>query len=370
MSNLFADATPAHAKINTVDLSGFTEVKQDQPIALQSISPVSSRAVSTQVVTRAMVTALAQRNGAKPSSITTQILSAVKASESDELGLKLNQLVATTKKLDPTKMGKPSMLGKLLNFGGNVKEKMLSEYQSVEQRMNVLGGELDKMASLMSKRAEVDCEQMYTENEATYIGLDQDIVHGNQMLTDARVQLATAPAPKDGFEAQHIADQQALIADLEKVIDDFKRGQQLCLLAAPQIRMQQAQNRTLAQSVKTIQTTTIPAWQGVFSRYILAMEAKKGAELVNGVYDATDAAFRMQADLLRSNTVEVAKAQQRSVVSTDTLMHMQEQLLGAVDDALKIAADGKAAREADAPKLKALEQQMISRFTPLQITSN
>jgi uncharacterized protein YaaN involved in tellurite resistance len=104
---------------------------------------------------------------------------------------------------------------------------------------------------------------------------------------------------------------------------------------------------------------------------VLALESKKGAELVNTVYDATDAAFRMQADQLRENTQQIARAQQRSVVTIETLEHMQTQLLGAVDDALKIADEGRKAREAAQPKLRQLEQGLISRFSPQHlITSN
>lgn len=371
MKPLFADATPAHTRTTVAepDLSGFQQVNLGNT-AVVVAQPVTTRALSTHVITREMIDKLGEATASKPSQITNAILASVKASDADKFGLNLNELVAQAKKLDPAKMGKGGFLSGMLSFGGNLKEKLLAQYSTVEARMDALTVELDKMAVLMKKRAEVDCEEMYKDNEATYASLGQDIEAGKQMLADLEQQLQDLGTPTDGFGAQHVADTQAMIADVEKRVDDFGRGQQLCLLAAPQIRMQQTHDRTLAQSVRDIKVTTLPAWKGVFSRYILAMEAKKGAELVTGVYDATDAAFKMQADQLRTNTVAIATAQQRSVVSIDTLVHMQEQLLGAVDDAQRIAREGREQRALAAPKMKELEAQLISRFSPPQLIHN
>lgn len=230
--------------------------------------------------------------------------------------------------------------------------------------MNVLCAEMDKSAGLMESRVK-DLEQMFTDNENAYQFLGAEINRAVQIYEILEQQLAAMGTPTDGFAAQKVADHQARMNRCEKRIDDLKRGQQLCLLAAPEIRSMQDNNRTVAGSFRDIKVTTIPAWLGVYSRYILSMETKKAAELGNTVHDATDQAFRMQADQLRQNTVAVAKLSQRSVVSTDTLIHMQTQLIGSIDDAQKIIAEGRKARQDAAPKLQSLEQELIKRFNPL-----
>lgn len=326
---------------------------------VEASTPTPSRSIA--VITDAEIDQLGQGSASRVADTSRKILESVRASDTEGFGQKLNELVSTAKQLDPSKMGKPGLIKRVLGFGGAVKEKMLAEYQTVEARMNVLSDELDKMAALMTKRVE-DCEKMFVENEQTYVQLKGEVARGKQMHADMEVAIKAFGQPTDPFELQKLADLQARADRLLKRVDDFERGMLIATNAAPEIRMQQAHNRALAQSVRDIKATTIPAWMGVFSRYVIAMEAKKGAELIHSVYDATDAAFRQQADLMRENSRTVAQAQQRSVVSTETLEHMQKQLIGAVDDALKIAEDGRKAREQAKPKLKQLETELYQRF--------
>ena len=340
-----------------------------QPV--QGVSPsYGVSLVSTQlpatvapVISDADIEQLGEQNASRHSQITQKILANVKASDTEGFGAQLNSLIATSKQLDPSKMGKPGMIGKLLGLGGNVKERLLSQYATVESRMNTIVADLDKMATLMKTRVD-DLDVMFEENFQTHELLRSDVERGNQMVIAIDAQIQSLGTPTDAFGAQQIADLQSRADRLRKRIDDLERGMQLAKLAAPEIRMQQAHNRSLANSVRDIKVTTIPAWQGVFTRYIIGLEAKKGAELVNSVYDATNAAFRAQADQLRENSQHIAKAQQRSVVDIDTLVHMQDQLIASVDDALRIANEGRQAREAAKPKLQQLETTLIQRFTP------
>lgn len=329
------------------------------PATIEQTSVVTR---STAVVTNEQIESLGVANSTRGSDVSKRIMSSVRASDTDTVGAKLNELISTAKGMDPNKMGKDGLLSKLTNMFGNAKEKLMAQYQTVEDRMNVLVGEIDKSAQLMDQRVN-DMEQMYIDNENAYKALQIDIDQGTMWAQQLKQDLASTVPAANGFDAQHLADKQDQINRLEKVVDDLERGQQLHLMAAPEIRLMQANARALSSSFKTIKTTTIPAWQGVFSRYILSLEQKKGAEIATSVYDATDEAFKTQADQMRQNTNDIARVQQRSVVSTDTLIHMQEQLLGAVDDALKIAEEGRKARDEARPKLKQMEQQLISRFS-------
>lgn len=353
----------------------------DAPVGFQEIPQSNQPTYSVAVPERASVVAypklpitdadidnLGAKNASRAAETSKKILANVRASDTEGFGIKLNELVASAKKLDPKKMGEPSLLGKIFGAPKNLKAKLMAEYASVETQMNALIKEIDVMANLMSSRVD-DLEAMFEENFQTHQLLEQDVATGMQMVAQLEQHIASLGTPKSAFEAQTIADLQSRVERLRKRCDDFERGMQLAKLAAPEIRMQQTHNRALVNTVRDIKVTTLPAWQGVFSRYVIALEAKKGVEIVNSVYDATDEAFRMQADQLRENTVTITTAQQRSVVSIETLEHMQTQLLGAVDDALRIAKEGRAARDAAKPKLKQLEQGLIERFSVPQLSN-
>ena len=323
---------------------------------------------STQLITDQQIEQLGDNYAVELSSLSKKMLGSVKASDAEEFGEKLNQLVGVAKGLDPNKFKRKGVVGALMNLFSSTKEKMLSQYQSVETRMNTLVAELDKSASLQIQRVG-DLEEMFEANQASHDGLELAVIHGREVLAVMNTQLAemtenAKTASADSFTAQHLADFQNKTFRLEKRIDDLGRAQYLSKLAAPQIRIMQENARTLAEKFKDIKVTTIPAWQNTFSMYLVQIEQQKGAELANAVHDATDHALRLQSDLLRQNTQEIARAKQRSIVSLETVQHMQQQLLGAMDDMTRISDEGRRNRKEAEPKFIALEQELINRFTP------
>ena len=98
-------------------------------------------------------------------------------------------------------------------------------------------------------------------------------------------------------------------------------------------------------------------------RYVVrAPEPNTWRELLTAIDDATNAALRKNADLLRQNTTEIARANQRALVEMETLEHVQKQLLGAFEDVQKINEEAAAARAQTDAKLGALRDELITRF--------
>ena len=132
----------------------------------------------------------------------------------------------------------------------------------------------------------------------------------------------------------------------------------------PQIRLSQDNARSLTDTFTDIVNVAIPAWRNVFSLYLLQLEAKQSAAVANAAYDATDAAFRAQADMLLENTETVARVKQRSLVSLETAQHVQLQLATAFDKLEQISKEGQQRRRDELPKLQQLERELIERFSP------
>jgi len=349
-----------------VDMSAFIQVN---PTPAQPVVVHQPQTRALTVISDKDIQNFGTASTNRISATSQKILAGTKASAVDDFGDKLNELVATTKKLDPADIGKPSLIKKLFGIGSSVKDQFQAQYQTVEQRMNTLIAEIDSMAKLMEQRID-DLETMYKENEDAYKQLSQDIAQINSIVATMKADLAAQPTPTDPIEAQRLNDYQELIDRLEKRADDLERGKQLVILSLPEIRIEQTNKRNLVASIATLKSTTIPAYQGLFSRYILAMETKKGNQVVAALQDATDEAFRKQADLVRQNAVDSAKAQQRSVVTTETLIHCRDQMLATLDDVKKINDAGRKARQDARPQLEQLEQSLIARAAPQQLSHN
>lgn len=309
------------------------------------------------------IEALGGSTGAGVAKVSAKLLGTVRASDADVFGTQLNELIATSKGLDPAKLRSGGLLSRVTNMFGSVKEKMLSQYQVVESRMDTLIGEMTRHANVHRSRIQ-DFDEMYKGLEMYYQGLDADVKKGEEWAARLRQAVAQQAAPANAFEAQQATELKRRLERLEKRIDDLKRAMLMATQMVPQIRLSQDNARALTDTFTDIVNVSIPAWRNVFSLYLLQLEAKQSAAVANAAYDATDAAFRAQADMLLENTETVARVKQRSLVSLETAQHVQTQLVTAFDKLEQISNEGQQRRKAELPKLQELERELIARFSP------
>jgi uncharacterized protein YaaN involved in tellurite resistance len=305
---------------------------------------------------------LGGNTGAGIAKVSAKLLGTVRASDADVFGTQLNELIATSKGLDPAKLRSGGLLSRVSNMFGSVKEKMLSQYQVVESRMDTLVAEMTRHANVHRARI-TDFDEMYKGLEVYYQGLDADVKKGEAWAERLRQAVAQQGTAANAFEAQQATELRRRLERLEKRIDDLRRAMLMATQMVPQIRLSQDNARALTDTFTDIVNVSIPAWRNVFSLYLLQLEAKQSAAVANAAYDATDAAFRAQADMLLENTETVARAKQRSLVSLETAQHVQTQLVTAFDKLEQISSEGRQRRKDELPKLQELERDLIARFS-------
>jgi uncharacterized protein YaaN involved in tellurite resistance len=323
------------------------------PMVRVDISGIDDKAIES----------LGGSTGAGVAKVSAKLLGTVRASDADVFGTQLNELIATSKGLDPAKLRSGGLLSRVTSMFGSVKEKMLSQYQVVESRMDTLVSEMTRHANVNKGRIQ-DFDEMYKGLEMYYQGLDADVKKGEAWALTLQQAIAQQAAATNAFEAQQSAEVSRRLERLEKRVDDLRRAMLMATQMVPQIRLSQDNARSLTDTFTDIVNVSIPAWRNVFSLYLLQLEAKQSAAVANAAYDATDAAFRAQADMLLENTETVARVKQRSLVSLETAQHVQTQLITAFDKLEQISKEGQQRRKDELPKLQELERDLIARFSP------
>jgi uncharacterized protein YaaN involved in tellurite resistance len=323
------------------------------PLVRVDISGIDDKAIES----------LGGSTGTGIAKVSAKLLGTVRASDADVFGTQLNELIATSKGLDPTKLRSGGLLSRVSNMFGSVKEKMLSQYQVVESRMDTLVSEMTRHANVHKSRI-TDFDEMYKGLEVYYQGLDADVKKGEAWAVKLQQAVAQQGVAANAFEAQQATELKRRLERLEKRIDDLRRAMLMATQMVPQIRLSQDNARALTDTFTDIVNVSIPAWRNVFSLYLLQLEAKQSAAVANAAYDATDAAFRAQADMLLENTETVARVKQRSLVSLETAQHVQTQLITAFDKLEQISKEGQQRRKDELPKLQELERELIARFSP------
>ncbi len=367
MKPLFENATVAKTK--PTDVVDLTPLPKGALTPVHSLEPAAPAAAPLQIVppriTEDQVANIGAEAAQALTGVSSSLLGQVKVSNTGEFGQGLNQLVVLAKGLDPDNMKGKGLVGRVVGFMSNTKERLVAQYASVEHQIDALTVQLDGKAALQTQRIG-DLETLYTNNFNYHELLHAAQQRCRELAAQVRVDYEheAGKGVTDGFAAQILGDYQRLIQRLEKRVDDLERAKLLSKQVAPQIRTMQEDARSLVQKFGDVKAVTLPAWKNTFSLYILQLEQKQAVELLNAVDDTTDAALRKGADLLRQNTAAIAESRNRAVVSTETLTHVTRQLVGAAQDVARIDAEAAARRKADEPKLRAMEQELIAAFAP------
>ena len=110
--------------------------------------------------------------------------------------------------------------------------------------------------------------------------------------------------------------------------------------------------------VDVIKNITLPAWKNQISLAISLQEQKNSVQLAKAIDDTTNDLLRRNAELLHQNSVDTAKANQRSVIDVETLEHVQNTLIKTVNDVIQIQKEGMQKRAEATTRLRALQESL------------
>ena len=141
-------------------------------------------------------------------------------------------------------------------------------------------------------------------------------------------------------------------------MSDLQVLQQSAMQTLPMIRIIQSNNLMLVDKFYAIKNITLPAWKNQISLAISLQEQKNSVQLANTIDDATNDLLKRNADLLHQNSVDTAKANQRSVIDIETLEHVQNTLIKTVNDVIVIQKEGMQKRDEATIRLRALQDNL------------
>jgi len=178
-----------------------------------------------------------------------------------------------------------------------------------------------------------------------------------QQQLQAQIQQLT----EDSNAQQHtqaIYDLNHLSNNLEKRVSDLQVLQQSAMQTLPMIRIIQSNNLMLVDKFYAIKNITLPAWKNQISLAISLQEQQNSVQLAKHIDDATNELLRRNAELLHQNSIDTAKANQRSVIDIETLEHVQNTLIKTVNDVIQIQKEGMQKRDEATVRLRALQDNL------------
>jgi len=298
------------------------------------------------------------------------MLERVRAKDAGPVGESLTDLLLKVKGVDVSAINKqPGFLERIPVIGSlfNSVERSLARFNTLAAQVEGVTAKLDEAMVGLLKDIEI-LEQLYGHNRIFHNELSVYIAAGQERLEKARNEelprlKEEAAASGDSMKAQEARDFADMINRFERRLHDLQLSRTVTLQTAPQIRLIQNNDQTLAERIQTSILTTIPIWKSQMVVALSLHRQKSAARLQKDVSDTTNEMLRQNADLLQTATVETAKEVERSVVDIETVRDVHNKLLSTIEETLRIAEDGRNKRVAVEKELQHMEEDLRAKLT-------
>jgi uncharacterized protein YaaN involved in tellurite resistance len=300
----------------------------------------------------------------KMSSSSAAFLENVRSFDTGEIGGSITELLTNINYIDVDPGSKsllkrlamkiPFLKGAVMNV-----TKMFDKYDTVNGNIEKIVTKLDKSRVIMDSD-NVKLEKLKNENINLIYDLDELLIIGNMKSQDLTDELTHMEVNIQDFEDYEISEKRDLVNRLDKRLHDMSIQRLITIQSIPQIALVQNNNFVLAEKIQSSIVTTIPIWRQQIAIAVAIVRQKNNSEISKFVDDTTNRILMKNAEMLKTNSIEIAKQNERAVVDISTIQKVQQDLISTIKDIKRIKDEGVVTRENSTKELKRLEQELSS----------
>lgn len=304
-------------------------------------------------------------------------LQAVRTTKTGEVGELINNLLNELDYVDIDDLQEPNKFKQLVRKIPVLKklfksvEKVFRKYDTISKNVDDIARKIT--ATRVNSLRDNNALNVMFDNNLQYIRQIEDVIIAGKLKQDEIEQkLNEMMANQNEYDAHQIQDVQEFHNNLDKRIHDMITLRFVMKQSLIQIRTVQYNNLTIADKAQSIIATTIPVWKNQLSIAVALYNQKANIEAHRKIADTTNTILKKNAEMLKMNSINVAKENERAVVDIETLKVTTSQLIDTVKEVKRIHEEGAINRkkaEAEIVKLeKELETQMTSIVAPKDST--
>ncbi len=289
-------------------------------------------------------------------------LNSVRTFNSGEVGTHISDLLTELNNIDVDELnqsGFKAFLSKvplLKNLVVNVK-RIFQKYDTVISNVDKISNKI-KAGRINSLKDNTALQTMFDNNVEYIKQIEQLIIAGQLKFQELQVKLAEMEGNPANYKDYEIADLREYIMRLDKRLADMKIIRYVMMQSLAQIRVVQNNNTAIADKAQSIISTTIPVWKNQLTIAVALYRQKANVEMQRKVAETTNTILEKNAELLRQNSIEVARENENTVVSIDTLKKTTQSLISTLDEVKKIHEEGMRNRQVLDKELQTLETEL------------
>lgn len=248
--------------------------------------------------------------------------------------------------------------------------EILSKYEKVGAQIDRIRVKLDHSKQVLLEDIQL-LDQLYEQNKAYFQALNIYISAAQLKLDELHTKLIPELKEKanvtgDQMVYQEVNDLVQFANRLEKRISDLELSRQVTIQSAPQIRLIQNTNQTLAEKIQSSILTAIPLWRNQIAIAVTLFRQRQAVDAQKRVSDTTNELLLKNSEMLKSNTLDTARENERGLVELETLQKTQENLMSTLEEIIQIQRDGRAKRQQVQQQLSAMENELKQKLLELK----
>lgn len=298
---------------------------------------------------------------AKLHSFSNTMLDHVKKKDTGQIGEIIGDLMRKLQDVNPEelKSNKPTLIGRMFGkISGSVQE-VLSKYQKTGAQIDRISVKLDGSKNVLMSDI-VMLEKLYENNKEYFQALNVYIAAGELKLDELNQvtipeMRRVAEQTNDQMKFQEVNDMVQFADRLDKRVHDLKLSREITIQSAPQIRLIQNTNQALVEKIQSSIMTAIPLWKNQVAIALTLIRQRNAVEAQKQVSKTTNELLLKNAEMLKTNTIETAKENERGLIDIETLKKTQENLLSTLEETLRIQEEGRVKRRLAEEELATME---------------
>lgn len=293
-------------------------------------------------------------------------LSNVRKSQTGEVGSLINEMLAEINYVDVDELDQNFFqrfiagIPILRKLAINIKN-IFAKYDTILNNVNAIGNKV-KAGIINTSKDNAMLQTVFDSNVEGIKQLEDYIIAGNLRMQKAQEELKLMQNEPDNYQDYQISDKSDFISRLDRRLANLKIVRMTMMQSLPQIRLIQNNNISIAEKAQTILTTTLPLWKNQLTLAVAMHRQKQHIEIQRKISDTTEEILRKNAEQLGQNSREVAKANEETIVSIDTLRKTTNTLISTLSEVKDIQIKGMQSRRQLDNDLQLLEQELRTKL--------
>ena len=243
-------------------------------------------------------------------------------------------------------------------------EKVMIKYDTIKNNVDQISARI-KQHKIIAERDNNMLEIIFNNN-CKYIEDIRELIIAAKVKNEELLKhIEYMTEHPEEFTPINVSDAQNFQNALAKRIADMQITEYIFNQNLFQIRAIQHNNMSLSDKAESIATTVIPIWKNQLALSVIMANQQESIAAQKKITDTTNQILRKNSEMMKMNSINVAKANEEAIVSLDTLQATTKDLIDTITEVKKIQSEGNKMRETLEHNLIEYGSQLTNKINQL-----